>query len=255
MTVRIGPAPSQRSTPTASTQSVSVNLGDPVQLAVAARTRHAALRMSHSRSNDHGIDFQATTDATGDVISLAVITPTRIATTTLARDWAIGFADARRAEARRQILEDQQNLNLRATKLHSELLRVDTQLVKLAPNTYKDLLRYDGGYSNLGRLTPPPPVPEQASVKVLNLAFERIQLLTSLTQSGTRAADLRISAAAPEVFAQIVSQTPAVQINPPHRNGNTATTFMAIGLLLGGLALATTAFLLGRHRRPVQPAS
>ena len=36
---------------------------------------------------------------------------------------------------------------------------------------------------------------------MLNLAFERIQLLTSLTQSGTRVADLRISAAAPEVFA------------------------------------------------------
>jgi len=62
------------STPT--TQPLGITLADPVKLALASGTRTTALRQSHLRSDDPGINFQATTDATGHVFSLTVITPT-----------------------------------------------------------------------------------------------------------------------------------------------------------------------------------
>ena len=181
--MRIGLPPSQPSTATASTttQPVSVKLGNPVQLALAPGLRQIALHRSHLRSDDPGIDFRATTDATGDVLSLTVIAPTGIESTTLARNWATAFGAARRADARNQLLRDRHNVQLRVTQLHSELQRVDTQLETLAPATYKDLLQYDAGGIHPKGSTPPPPVPERATPQVLNLAFERIQILASLT--------------------------------------------------------------------------
>jgi len=246
------------STPT--TQPLGITLADPVKLALASGTRTTALRQSHLRSDDPGINFQATTDATGHVFSLTVITPTANETTTLARNWAYLVIDARIADATRQIKEEQHNLDLRATALHSELLRVDLQLVNLAPGTYKDLLQYDFPGPRPGRRTAPPPsstssAPEQGSVKLLNLEFERAQILSSITQSGTRRAYLRIILLKPEVLgASPVSQTPPVQIKPPHRDSNMSTVLIAVGLLLAGLVLATSAFWLRRRSRRVRPA-
>jgi hypothetical protein len=251
VTLRIGQAPSPHATPT--TQPLGITLAAPVQLALASGTRNTALRQSHLRSNDPEIEFQATTDATGEVLSLTVIAPTRIETTTLARNWAIVFVDVRKADARRQIKEDQHNLTLRATELQRELQLVDTQLMKLAPTEYKDLLQHDRGGIHL-RPTAPSSAPEQGSVKLLNLAFARIQILASREQSGKRAANLRFILLTPDVFASLVSQTPAVQIRPPHRDSNTATTLTAIGLLLAGLVLATSAFLLSRRSRGLSPS-
>jgi hypothetical protein len=248
VTVRVGLAQSQSSTPT--TQPLGIRLGNPVRLALASATRNTALRETHLGSNDPGIGFQATTDASGDVLTLTVIAPTRGEATTLARNWAHTFVDIRRTDASRQILDDQRNVALRVTELRAELQRVDTQLVKLAPTTYKDLLRFDGGFNNFGGRSAPPQVPERGSPHLLNLAFERIQILASLTQSSRRAAELRFASLSSisEVLAQLVSQTPAVRIRPPHRDSNTPTTVMAIGLLLTGLVLATSAFRLSRGR-------
>jgi len=260
VTVRIGPAPSQPSTVTVSTtpRPVSVRPGNPVQLALASGTRNIALRQSDVRSNDSGIDFQATADKSGDVLSLTVIAPTGIETTTLARNWAIAFVDVRRVDARRQILRDRHNRALRITQLHTELLRVDTQLVKLAPATYKNLLRYDFPGPVAGRRTAPPPsstssAPEQGSVKLLNLAFERIQILSEISRigaEGTGSISFGALLAVPGVLAaQLVSQTPAVKITAPNRDSNAPNTLIAIGVLLAGVVLATSAFLLGRRSR------
>ena len=139
--------------------------------------------------------------------------------------------------------------NLQVTKLHGELQRVDKQLAMLAPGAYKNLVPYDTGRIHLGSPLAPPPVPERGSTKVLNLAFERIQILATLTQVGNRLASTRIAQATPEVFAQVISQTPAVLIKPPHHDSNTSSTWIAIGLLFGGVVLAGSAFLLGRHSR------
>jgi len=255
VTVRVGPAPSHPATPT--TQPLGITLAAPVQLALASATRNTALRESHVGSSDPGIGFEATTDAAGDLLSLSVLAPTGGEATTLARNWAYTFIDLRRADARRHILDDQHNVKVQAKELRAELQRVDTQLVKLAPTTYKNLLQYDRAGIDRGLPRPPWPVPEQgASVKLLNLTFERLQILASLTQSGKRAAELHFESLSPvsEVFAQLISQTPALQIKPPHRDSNTPTTVIAVGLLLAGLALATSAFLLSRRSRGISPS-
>jgi hypothetical protein len=253
VTVRVGPPPSQRSTPT--TRPLGITLADPVHLALASGTRNTALRESHLPSNDPGIDFHATSNAAGDLLSLTVITPTANETTTLARNWALTFVDARKADARRQIIEERHNLTLRVTALRSELLRIDTQLVKLEPGTYKDVLQYDFPGPLPGRrTTPPPPVPEQGSVKTLDLAFERIQLLSSLTQSSSRPGDQSLASPTPWVFGSVVSQTPAVEVKPPHRHSHTSTLLIAVGLLLAGLGLAASALWLRRRSRRPSPS-
>ena len=56
------------------------------------------------------------------------------------------------------------------------------------PIVYHGVLRFDapnGNFPGRGQ-NGPPPVPEQGSVHALNLAFERIQLLSSLVSSGRR---------------------------------------------------------------------
>jgi hypothetical protein len=258
VTVRIGPPPAQPSTATASTttQAVSVKLGNPARLALTPGLRAIALRRSHLPSNDPGIDFQAKTNATGDVLSLTVIAPTGRESTTLSRNWATAFGTARRADARDQLLRDRHNVQTRVTQLRSELRRVDTQLVMLAPGTYKDVLQYDAADVHPKGSTPPPPVPERATPHVLNLAFERIQILASLAQSARSTAAQRFEGFSPlVVFAQIVEQTRAVRIQPPHRHSNMSTALIAIGLLLAGAVLATSAFLVGRRSRTLRPSS
>ena len=195
VTVRIGPAPSQTSTATASTttQPMSVELGNPVQMALAPGLRKIALLHSHLPINEPGIDFRATTNATGDVLSLTVIAPTGRESTTLSRNWATAFGAARRADARNQLLRDRRNVNMRVTQLRSELRRVDAQLEALAPATYKNLLQYDAGGTHPKGSAPPPPVPERATPQVLNLAFERIQILSSLTQSAQSTRPVSVS--------------------------------------------------------------
>jgi len=54
-------------------------------------------------------------------------------------------------------------------------------------------------------------VPEAGSTHELNLANERVQVLTRLADLGAEAARTRL-AFTPEVFAQVIAQTPAVRI-------------------------------------------
>jgi hypothetical protein len=249
--VRIGPPPAQPSTATASTttQPAGVTIGNPVRMALASGIRQIALHRSHLGPNEPGVDFRATTNATGDVLSLTAIAPTGSESTTLARNWATAFGTARRADARNQLLRQRHTVELHVTQLHEQLQHVDKQLETLAPATYKDLSQYDAAGTHSARATPPPPVPENGTPQVLNLAFERIQILSNLAQYGKSATVGRFEGfPLTPVAAQVLSQTAAVQIKSPHRS-NTSTTWMAIGLLVAGLILATSAVLLRRRTR------
>jgi hypothetical protein len=240
------PVPASAPATTPATRPVKLSEGEPVQLAFA--TCEAALVQSHLRSGD-GISFDATTNATGDLLSLTVVTPSSSGTTTLARNWAATFRRARIADAKAQIRQQQHQLSVRVAELHHELRRVDDRLVKLMPTVYGGVLRFDapGGGPPDRAAGGPPPVPEQGTPAALNLAFERIQILSSLTNAGENAASLRITVVKPDVFATVVSQSPAVLIKAPHHATNTSTVLVAIALLAGGVLLAASAFWLGRR--------
>jgi Mrp family chromosome partitioning ATPase len=140
-------------------------------------------------------------------------------------------------------------LNLKVRKLHDELQRVDAKLVKLMPIVYHGILRFDAPNGNLAGRTGgsgknggggPPPVPEQGTVFGLNLAYERIALLTALSSSATKASQYRIGEVAQtNVVADLMAQTPAQRVSKSR-----ATTLPALGGLLGGLILALAAALL-----------
>jgi Mrp family chromosome partitioning ATPase len=225
---------------TTTTSPPNIALSGPQKFALRVSIREQALLASHLRPSA-GIGFASKLNDTQDLLSLVVTAPTRIQAQTVARNWASTFGKARKADARQKIRNTQRSLHNRVTKLHSELRRVDAKLVRLMPIVYHGVLRLDAPAGNLpGRSgTGPPPVPEQGSVRTFNLAFERVQLLTSLTDSANKAAALRLQSTTPEVFATVVSQTPATRVAR-----NQATTLPALGGLFGGLVFALGAALL-----------
>ncbi len=256
VTIRVAEAPSSPSpsippTVTSTTPAPRVTLTDPRRLALLPATRKAALVASRLRPADTGVGFAVSLNAAGDTLGLIVTAPTRAAAQTVARNWAGVVSRGRIADAQNRVRARQHALSVRVTELHRELERVDKQLVTLMPVVYKGVLEFDAPGAGLpGRtVNRPPPVPQQGSVKALNLAFERIQLLSSLTESGTQAAQLRIAVVKPDVVATIITQTPAVRVGRAHRSWFTAPTFAAAGLVAGGLALLGAAFWLGRRSR------
>ena len=143
-------------------------------------------------------------------------------------------------------------LNERIERLHRELRAVDVKLARLMPVSYRGVLKFDGPNGGGSRGKPPPLVPENGTPQVLNLAFERIQLLDDLVSAGKQGASLRIAAIEPDVYATFVSLSPPVSIRAPHHDTNTYTVLLAVGLLAGGVLLAGSAFWLGRRRRTPQ---
>ncbi len=233
-------AANRRKANTSTTQPVNIALTGPQKFALRSGIRRGALRLSHLRASAR-IGFAANLNDTGDVLSLIVTAPSRTQAQTVGKNWAKVFRRARVADAKRKVHESNHRLQVRVTKLHTELQRVDAKLVKLMPIVYHGILRFDAPNGNLpGRTgTGPPPVPEQGSVYGLNLAFERIQLLSSLSSSASQAAANRITLVRPEVFATVMAQTPAERIQKTR-----STTLPALGGLFGGLVLALAAALL-----------
>jgi Mrp family chromosome partitioning ATPase len=225
---------------TTTTQPANIALSGPQKFALRSTVRDRALKASRLKPAA-GIGFAAKLNDTQDILSLVVTAPTRLQAQAVARNWAAAFDTARIADAKSHIRRTERNLNLRVSKLHRELQRVDAKLVKLMPIVYHGILRFDAPNGNLrGRnQTGPPPVPEQGSVYGFNLAFERIQLLVALTSSAEKAAQLRITKVQPDVFAALIGQTPAARI--AHTR---ATTLPALGGLFGGLVFALGAALL-----------
>ena len=230
--------PGKNATTTAA--PVNLVLSGPQKFALQPRLRSGVLRRS-GLSLKSGINFGSRLDSTESLLSLVITAPTRRQAQTVARTWGALFTSARKSDAKRQARLNLRNLGRRVGKLHDELRLVDAQLVRLMPFVYHGVLRFDSPNGNFpGRSqNGPPPVPEQGSTRALNLAFERIQLLSTLVDSGNKAAALRIAQTQPDVFATVASQTPAVRIAKVR-----ATTLPALGGLFGGIVFALGAALL-----------
>ena len=224
---------------TSTTVAVNIALSGPQKFALQASVRSSALSGAHLAANA-GIAFKADLDSTQSILSLGVTAPTPFEAEAVARSWSHAFSVARRIDGKKQLARTRILLNRHVAVLHTELVKVDAILVKIMPIVYHGILRYDAPLGN--QLTNgtdgPPPVPEQASVKALNLANERIQLVAALATTGQEAAKLKITSVQPNVFATMIAQTPAVRVNKTR-----ATTIPALGGLFGGLLLALGAAL------------
>jgi Mrp family chromosome partitioning ATPase len=247
LTIRVAPkvdtTPGQKKgnkNTTTTAQPVNLVLSTPQKFALQRRITAAALHRNHL-SIKSGVNFGTKLDNSETLMSLVVTANTPAAATRVARSWGGVFAQARKKDAKNEAKKNLHNLEHKVTKLHTELRRVDSKLTKLMPIVYSGVLRFDAPNGNLpGRSqSGPPPVPEQGSVRALNLAFERIQLLSTLVDSGETAAALRIEQVHPPVFASFSSQAPAARIAKVR-----ATTLPALGGLFGGLIFALGAALL-----------
>ena len=221
------------------TAPANIVLSGPQRFALKKTLLRVTLAKSHLAANA-GIGFSAKLNATEDILELTTTGPTRYEAQTVARNWAAVFGKARRDDAIRSLKLADIRLNTHVGQLHDELRRVDAQLVKLMPIVYSGILRYNAPTGNkLTNGAGPPPVPEQGSTHALNLANERVQLLASLAESGATAAQHRITKLTPNVFATVISQTPAIRVSQTR-----ATTLPALGGLFGGLLFALGAALL-----------
>jgi len=222
--------------------TVNLVLSGPQKFALQRGLRDLALTKSHLRTNA-GIGFASKLDDTQSLLSLIVTAPTRLEAQTVARNWASAFTSARKANARALLLKQRHQVQVKVGTLHNELVRVDAQLVKLMPIVYHGILRFDAPNGNLratkNSTTAPPPVPEQGSVHALNLAFERIELLSAVEKFGQEAASDRFSALTTNTVAQIISQSAPTRVAKVQ-----ATTLPALGGLFGGLLFALGAALL-----------
>ncbi len=225
---------------TTTAQPVNLVLSAPQKFALNRRLRSTALRRNHLNGRS-GVNFGTKLDNTETLMTLVCTANTSRQAQKVCSSWGAAFVSARKRAARQEARDNLTNLSKRVEKLHTELRRVDARLVKLMPIVYQGVLRFDAPNGNFpgGSQTGPPPVPEQGSIRSLNLAFERVQLLSSLVNSGEKAAALRIAQAQPEVFVAVASQTPATRIAKVR-----ATTLPALGGLFGGLLFALGAALL-----------
>ena len=246
VTIRVAPKPevttNKKPNKNATTTVAPVNLviAGPQKFALQKNIRNSALRRSGLRVNA-GVGFGSRLDATETVLSLIVTGPTKAQAQTVGRNWAAVFSRQRKLDAARKLRADQRSVSIRVKKQHNELQRVDARLIKLMPIVYHGILRFDAPNGNLPGTTTngPPPVPEQGSVKALNLAFLRIQLLSSITTLGEKAAGFRFNQVTPTVFATVMTQTPAERVTKTR-----ATTLPALGGLFGGIVFALGAALL-----------
>jgi Mrp family chromosome partitioning ATPase len=253
VTVRVGEKPpavdlsnaqARRLATTSTTTPLNIALVGPEKFALRQGVRSRALRLSHLRTTAR-IGFATRLDSSGSTLSLIVTAPSKAQAQTVGRNWAKTFKRSRISDSKHKIIKAQNQLSVRVRRLHDELRRVDAKLVKLMPIVYHGILRFNApngnfpGVDNNGVGGGPPPVPETGSVYGLNLAFERISLLKSLTDSATKASELRINKVKPDVMAEKIGQTPAERVQKAH-----ATTLPALGGLLGGLLLALAAALL-----------
>jgi hypothetical protein len=221
---------------------------EPVQAALALCD--GVLAGTHPHTDD--VQFNADARDGGNLVSLVVTTPSRVDAAALARAWGLAFVDARRADAMHQILDQQRALTEHVAKLHEELRRVDIQLVKLAPLTYRNVLRFDGGYHQFQSIAPNnsalvDPVPQPGRLGIL--AYKRISLLSALTESGRSASVLRIMRVKPDGYATVVSVSAPVRFPASSGDGELSAIWLVVGLLAGGALLAGGGVLLGRRTR------
>lgn len=220
------------------------------ELALAPSTRRAALIAAHLSQDSSKVYFSATFNPARDFLALRVTAPTRYASEIVTRRWAAALIKARRAEAVRLLQAKNRTLNRKVSMLLDQLRNVNAELVRIDPATYKgyDLSFHIPSSRPFTEKQPPlPPVPEAGSVHELNLANERVQILSQLAHLGAQAASSRIFILGPYVSATVISQTPAVRVHTssPSRTAPVLISW-AVGLLV---ALAGAVFVYRRRTR------
>jgi Mrp family chromosome partitioning ATPase len=268
--IRIAPRPEERENketnrnPT--TTIAAVSLSGQNTFALQAPIRAAALKTSKVAPTSAG--FGASLSPAGDILKLAASAPTPTQARDLARAWADSYVSARRAAAAAQIKRDKAQLVARRNNLDTQKQRVDTILKHLMPIIYREILRDDAPFGRLPgdgqggnplglfdhNILEMPAIPAGAPPAVLNLAYQRAALIDTIAQLSQRIAKLNIANETPEVFAQLLSQTPALRTTT-----QPATTLPATIALLAGLLLAITAAIAldrfdGRIRTPQEAA-
>ena len=231
---------SNKKSNTSTTQAPNIVLSVPQRFALQKKVISATLLKSHLAPNA-GIKFSAKLSATEDVLSLIITAPTQFEARVVAHNWAAVFAKERKADAVTKVRLANHRLELRVGQLHDELRRVDAKLVKLMPIVYAGILRYNkpNGNQLTDGVSGLPPVPEQGSTHAFNLAFERVQLLGTLGELGSKAATIRIQVVTAASIADLISQTPPLRVSTTR-----STTLPALGGLFGGLLFGLGAALL-----------
>jgi hypothetical protein len=226
-----------------------VKLSDPRSVALAPSTRRATLLAAHLAPDNTEVQFRAT--SAGDArLSLAVTAASRQESVIVAERWASTLGSARKTQARNRLIEARRNMARRVAALHTQLQGIDGQLAKLDPKVYGTLWKYDAPLglrapTALGQPNSPPPVPERSTVHELNLAFERIQLISQLQKYGLEAAGERFGALSPNVITLQIHQTA-----PRRVDATPSAVVPATAVWVAGLALiAAAAFVFYRRRR------
>ncbi len=245
-------APKADAAVVSSTRPPGIMLAKALDLARAPKTRNSALAKSHRRAGDPTIGFSATRNPAGDLVSLTVTAPDGALAALVSRNWATALIEARDADAKERIQTNYRDITTTVEQLHNDLRRVDARLKALLPAVYGNIDLYDAPNGNVNPRKAPPPVPPRGSVKALNLAFERIRILSRLNDAGNRVP--RGVAATSLVFTHFVSQTPPRLIKPPHHGTTTSTVLIAIGTVVAALTLLGAAFMLGRRSRRPRPS-
>ncbi len=242
-TVTIRVALTAPSLSTSTTTSRTFKLADPRTLALAPSTRRAALLSVQLSLDDPSVDFRAALNPTRDLLSLTVTAPSARESTAVTREWASAFAKAERAEAIQLLDLRNRALDRRITVLHQHLETIDAELIRIDPATFKGRLGFPGHHHMTDPATPPLHVPEAGSVHELNLANERIQILSQLADAGADAARNQISLGGPPI-SQNLAQTRAVRVetsSPP-------TVPLLVSWAIGLVVVLAGAFFLYRRR-------
>ncbi len=267
VTIRIAPTPPTSKDPkkTPSTTAPAVILSPASKLALLPANEQAALTASSIASDEAPrIGFRANVSKAADFLTLQVSAPTRVEATSVAKNWANQFIVARKQDAAKAVQRKQTALFHRATDLHNALVEVDMHLAKLLPKQYGNALNFDqqfgqtnGGSASGDHGPPPPPIPETSKVSVylVNKAYERINLIAQLTETGQKRAQVEALAGTPNVFGQILGQTPAARLSNAESARNPALIALLVGLLVALAAAVLVDFSDRTIRYPEQAAA
>jgi hypothetical protein len=235
-TIRLAPAPSAGSTST--TIGPAFKPQELLALALAATTQRAAL-LGAQLSPATNVEFRAALNSVQDLLTITVTAETQYVSEAVTHAWAAAFTEALRAERIRRMQAADRTLNRKVRALHDQLRQIDSELILINP-AYKPYTTRDigwHGHPNLSDMNPPPHhAPEQGSTRELNLANERIQLLSRLADLGAEAARTQISLSGPDTFGA-VTQKPVVRVHLSSRKHKSPVLFgwaISLFVVLGG---------------------
>jgi hypothetical protein len=200
-----------------SSAAADLRLTRPLKLALAPGIEKLARKKSRVGADDARVAFAASENAQRTVLTLVASAPSAALATSVARSWANALTAAARVNQRNVVLARLRAVDQQLARLNRQLATIDTDLARLLPAIYRNVLEYDeptgpsptdGGSST--SVKGPPPVPEQGTPHALNLAFERIQLLSARSKAEAKRVSLQFFPSASLIG--VVSLTPATRV-------------------------------------------